>query len=367
MTFPNDGTRVVKMECSEEEISAVLAVSEQERKRLRNLGKVMETVAAYRLKELQHFQVMEQLVTWRMTHGYDRDDSWMHGTRPLSPQEITASLWSDLQELKDAISISGRSRSWQKARELLDGLEGDLPDEELAAIKRYVERRSREASQVTVTPDSTVQPCIPRSPNPEIPSDVYVSMEEKDEGRMNPEPTELESTSAGTGLEAPGQQCPPKGETRRTTADGYLLVGMGSNQGGDTSSPTERVGTQAGRTTTRTSAASNITFLQQGHKLRDKTPSEENKQFEPGGKGEKPALWNAAVMLSFSFYGGGRWAAGCPLLVLRVFLSVCVFLSALFIVLSGDHFFSELKNMRGDAKKINQEPGGQAPSCLSTP
>ena len=175
--FPNDGTCVVKMEYAEEEISAVLAESEQERKRLRKLGKVMEAVAAYRLKELQHFQAREQLATWRRTHGYNRDDSWMHGTRPLSPQEFTASLWSDLQELKDAISMSGRARSWQKARELLDRLEGDLPDEELAAIKRYVERRSHEAAQMTVTPVSTVQHCIPRSLTPEILLDVCVSLE----------------------------------------------------------------------------------------------------------------------------------------------------------------------------------------------
>ena len=105
----------------------------------------------------------------------------MHDPRPLSPQEFTASLWSDLQELKDAISMSGRARPCQKTKELLDGLEGDLPDEELAAIKRYVERRSREAAQATVTPVSTVQHCIPRSPPTEIPFDacVCVDLEEK--------------------------------------------------------------------------------------------------------------------------------------------------------------------------------------------
>ena len=177
---------------------------------------------------------MEQLATWKRTHGYDHDDSWVHGTRPLSPQEFTASLWSDSQELKDVISMSGRARRWQKAKKLLDGLEEDLPDEELAAIKRYVERRSREAAQVTVPPVSTVQPSIPCSLNPEIPPDVYVSMKEKDEGRMNPGPRELESPSAGMGLETPGQQRPPNEETcetERTIADRYLLVGMGSNQG----------------------------------------------------------------------------------------------------------------------------------------
>ena len=165
---------------------------------LRKLDRVMETVADHRLKELQYFQSREQLATWRRTHGYDRDDSCMPGTLHLSPQEFTASLRSDLQELKDAISMSGRTRPWQKTRKFLDGLKGNLPDEELAAIKRYVERRSREASQVTVTPVSTAQHCILRSLNLEIPSDVYVSMEEKDEGRMNPGPTELESPPAGT-------------------------------------------------------------------------------------------------------------------------------------------------------------------------
>ena len=75
ITFPNDGTCVIKMEYSEEEISAVLAESKRERKRLQKLGKAMETVAAYCLKKLQHFQAMEKMATWRRTHGYDRDDS----------------------------------------------------------------------------------------------------------------------------------------------------------------------------------------------------------------------------------------------------------------------------------------------------
>ena len=134
------------MEYSEGEISAVLGASEPERKRLRKLAKVTQTVASYRLREMKNLQAREQLATWRRAHGYDRDDRWMHGTRPLSPQELTASLWSDLQQLKDAISMSGRARPWQKARELLDGLGGDLPDEKLAAIKRYVDRRSREVA-----------------------------------------------------------------------------------------------------------------------------------------------------------------------------------------------------------------------------
>ena len=107
-------------------------------------------------------------------------------------------------------------------------------------------------------------------------------------------------------------------EKGRTIADGYSLVGMGSNQGEGISSPTtERVDTGAVRTT------ANITFLQQGHKPKDKDKgSEENKQFDPGGKGEKAPLWNAAVTSS-SFFWGERWAMGGWLLVLPVFC-LCV-------------------------------------------
>ena len=80
MTFQ---TGVVKMGYSEEEISAVLGESEQARKHRQKLAKVTQTVAAYRLIELQYFQAREKLATWRGTHGYDRDDSWMHGTLPF--------------------------------------------------------------------------------------------------------------------------------------------------------------------------------------------------------------------------------------------------------------------------------------------
>ena len=93
---------------------------------------------------------------------------------------------------------------------------------------------------------------------------------------MDWELKELESPSAGTGLKTSGQQCPPNEGTwnqGRTIADGYSLVDMGSNQGGDiSSSTTERVDTRAVRTT------ANITFLQQGHKHRDEEKgNEENK------------------------------------------------------------------------------------------
>ena len=171
-------------------------------------------------------------------------------------------------------------------------------------IKRYVERRSREAAQaqVTVTPVSTVQYCSPSPQTLEPSPDVCVKLK-NNEGRMDPEQGELEPPSAGTGLETPGGQCPPNEgtwEKGRTITDGYLLVGMGSTTTAD------------------------ITFLQQGHKPKDEEKgSEENKQFEPGGKGEKVPLWNAAVIyLSFSGKSVGPWEARCSCFV---FLSLCSF------------------------------------------
>ena len=115
--------------------------------------------------------------------------------------------------MKDAITIPARTTPWQKTMKFVDGLQRKLPNEELAVIKWYVEKRSREAAQATVTRVDAVQCCNPRPLNPEIPSDVHMNMEQKDEGWMNPELTELKSSSAGTGLETPGQQCHPIWET----------------------------------------------------------------------------------------------------------------------------------------------------------
>ena len=137
--------------------------------------------------------------------------------------------------------------------DFVDGLKRKLPDEELAVIKRYVEKRSREAAQaqVTVTPVDTVQHCSLCPLDPEMPADVCMRLESS-EGKMGPELKEPESPSAGTGVETPGQQCLPNEGTwdqGRTTADGFLTAGVGSNQGGNISSPTERMGTIKSTTT----------------------------------------------------------------------------------------------------------------------
>ena len=58
---------------------------------------------------------------------------------------------------------------------------------------------------------------------------------------------------------------------------------------------------------------------------------EENKQLDPGGKGEKAPLWNAAVILSF-FFLGGALGPGRLVVFASCFLSLCACLSALFFI-----------------------------------
>ena len=165
---------VLKMRHSKEEILPVLSESEQARKHRQKLAKVTETVAPYRLREMKYFQAREQLATWRRTHGYDRDDSYMHGTLPLSPQEFTTNLWSELSALRDAISMAGgnifspRAKSFIKeigqgtenSTDAIGQFTANMTDEEIPILKRLVEKRDREAAQVTATPVSTAQHCI---------------------------------------------------------------------------------------------------------------------------------------------------------------------------------------------------------------
>ena len=247
--------------------------------------------------------------------------------------------------------MPAKTKPWQKAMDFVDGLKGKLPDEELAVIKRYVEKRSREAAQAqeTVAPVDTVQHCSRCPFNPDMPSDVCFELE-SNEGKMGPELKKLELSSAGTGLKTPGQQCPPNEgtwETGRTTADGFLTAGVSSNQVGSIYSPTERVDTRGNTKSTATFADIFSSTEHVGtragtaatpEKRRHKTTDEENKQFDPGGKGEKVPLWNAAVTLPFFFWR----ELGGSLLVLRVLLSVCVLflavLSSKLLFFSGDHF-----------------------------
>ena len=69
MAFLTDG---MKKGYSEEEILAVLVESDQDRKRIRVLAKVTETVEAYRLQQPKDILTLEKLATWRRMNGFDR-------------------------------------------------------------------------------------------------------------------------------------------------------------------------------------------------------------------------------------------------------------------------------------------------------
>ena len=281
------------------------------------LAIVTKTVDAQRLQKTRDLLTFKKLATFRRINGFDRvmdgEDNWFHAhLLPPTPQEFCASLRLEFQKLKDAISMQR-----QEVSNLNNEIEeGKVGDEEFTRLKRLVEKRGREAAQVTLTPVDTVQHCSPSPLDPEPSSSVCVKLE-SNEGRMDPERGELESSSAGTGLETPGQQCPPNEgiwETGRTTADGILTAGVGSNQGGSISSPTECVDTRASTKSTAMFADISSPTEHVGTlagtaatpaKRRHKTIREENKQFDPGGKGEKAPPWNVAVtLLSFSGESG---------------------------------------------------------------
>ena len=103
--------------------------------------------------------------------------------------------------------MPGRDGSWQRAKIFINELKQgtvSLSDEKFAMLKRFVEKRDRDAAHVTVAPADTTQYRSPRSPTSEISSDVRVCMEENEEGTVDPERGQLKPLSASTGFETPG-------------------------------------------------------------------------------------------------------------------------------------------------------------------
>ena len=191
--------------------------------------------------------------------------------------------------------MSGIGRSKQRVESWFHELEqgtASLTDEEVTRLECMIrERRGCAAAHVVIAPIDTAQLCNPRSSS-EISFGVRVYTEGNNEGSMDPEQGQLESLSAGTGFEKPGQQCLPNWEMGRTTVDDCLLVGVSSNLGGNIFSLSELViGTRTDSQTSTLSASSKTVFLQMSRKTGDSEPaSEENMKFGPGGKGEEPPL-----------------------------------------------------------------------------
>ena len=173
---------------------------------------------------------------------------------------------------------------------------------------------------------------------------------------MDLELGKLTSSSAGTGLETPGQQGPPNEgtlEQRQTTANGFLTAGVGSSK--------ER---NIATSTTTVSGISSIAATLSKRRL--KTFNELNKPFDPGGREEEAPSWNAAVPLPFFFWGeAGRLLvclSGAKLGgFLSVFSALCVFYRT--------YFFLQVKLIsktfsRDADKSLMYATGGQAFSRL---
>ena len=277
-----------------------------ESERERNRRRLQAIVCDHHLKQVKEFLLYNELAIWRRENGFDRvmegEESCFPGHRslPPTPQEYYASLWCEVNTFKEAISMPART-PWQKTAEFADGLKGKLPDWELAEIKRYVEKRCRKEAQaqaqMTARPVGTVQHCSPISPNPDMPSNAYVKLE-NNEGTMSQELEELTSSSAGKGLETPGQQGPPNEgirETGKTTASGILMTAGAGPSRGENISSTERA-------TKMVTVADISSIAATPSKRKHKTFSEENKQFDPGRRNEKALPWKAAVLLPFFYF-----------------------------------------------------------------
>ena len=111
------------MEYLEDEISAVLGESEQARKHRQKLAKVTETIAAYRLRVMKNIQRVEELATCRRAYGYDRvaadDNRWASRPLPLTPEQFTQSLWSELNASRDAVSMPEGDRFSPQAKSFI--------------------------------------------------------------------------------------------------------------------------------------------------------------------------------------------------------------------------------------------------------
>ena len=126
---------------TKKEILDVLFESEQEKERRNISAIVTKTVDALRLKHIREFFAYQQLATWRRMNGFDRvegEESCFHGHRSLSPtpQEYYAGLWSEVNSLKEAISMPAEDTVTRPRQK--DSLDELLANFEFARIKEYV-------------------------------------------------------------------------------------------------------------------------------------------------------------------------------------------------------------------------------------
>ena len=109
---------MVKKGWTEKEVFGICFESERERNRRR----LQAIVCDHHLKQVKEFLLYNELAIWRRENGFDRvmkgEESCFPGHRslPPTPQDALkdASLWCEVDALKDAISTPAESRPRQK-------------------------------------------------------------------------------------------------------------------------------------------------------------------------------------------------------------------------------------------------------------
>ena len=281
--------------------------TDAERTRRHKSFEIAEVVAAHHLSNMKTVLMHSELARWRTLHGFDRSKPVVRDDILFSPQEYTAYMLSEVDELRDAIFLSPserrRKRMERFARELQQGkVNMELTDAEHESIKEYLEKRSRDEAvqaEVNATPVQIfVQICTTYASNPVPPQDACIILEDgEQEVRVDLGlEQELEPSSADTDTETSVQQYSPSEGTKdheQITASGFLQVGVVSSQGGkesppqenmDNASPPEHVCTQVGKVPDET----NVT-------------SEESKTYDPGGQ-EKDLLPCKSSLYKPSFF-----------------------------------------------------------------
>ena len=94
--------------CSSEELTTMLEEAGEASKHARKLGRVMGIVAAHRLKQMRELLMYEELAIWRRENGFDRAEEsyfYVHRSLPPTPEQYYAGFWSEVNALRDAISM----------------------------------------------------------------------------------------------------------------------------------------------------------------------------------------------------------------------------------------------------------------------
>ena len=125
---------------TKEEVFGICFESERERNRRR----LQAIVCDHHLKQVKEFLLYNELAIWRRENGFDRVEAVEknrfgdHRSLPPTPEQLYASLWAEVDELKAAISMPIRGGpSWQEyKRNIIRKIEQDeVSDEDFAVIK----------------------------------------------------------------------------------------------------------------------------------------------------------------------------------------------------------------------------------------